>query len=289
LILHSIKPRVWRLHERNFLLNLCEQLAITLYQSKIRRELEKTTQYKSYFLSSISHELRTPMNSVIGYSEMLKNGMAGSLNEHQQRYLGNVISSGKHLLNLINEILDISKIESGAMLVKVEEVALRPLLEEIFSSLETLSVSKHLSMTMELLMDRSNLATDALRLRQILLNLVSNAIKFNRPGGQVRVRVSTQSIHGVPHFRFDVQDTGIGISRHDLAHLFGEFYQVDNSYSRQQEGSGLGLHLTKKLVELLGGSIWVQSEVGVGSIFSFALPVSPTAPHMVSNAQSIEP
>jgi signal transduction histidine kinase len=234
-----------------------------------RREVEAASQAKSRFLASMSHELRTPLNSIIGFSELLQTGVAGTVNEKQGEYLGDVVGSGKHLLSLINDVLDLSKVEAGKLDLHPADVDLRAIVEQVGSVMHPLADAKSIDLSVDVAVDLGTVHHDGGRLRQILLNLVSNAVKFTPDGG--RVTIAARPLGN--DFELAVRDTGIGLSEADLATIFEEFRQIDSAYARTQQGTGLGLALVKRFVELMGGSIAVTSAPGAGSTFAIRLPV----------------
>ena len=233
-------------------------------------DLKRANQAKSEFLAMMSHELRTPLNSIIGFSEILIDGKFGAVNEKQQRYLQNVHQSGRHLLGLINDLLDLSKIEAGRLEVVRQACAPRAAIAEAVGTLQPLANAKGLRMSD----DRSSAAlppviADAARLKQVLYNLISNAIKFTAADGHVDVTGTMSPRSGF--IRFAVRDTGTGIAQQDLERLFTPFTQLSNA--KERGGTGLGLSLTKQLVALMGGHIGVESTLGVGSTFFVDLPI----------------
>jgi PAS domain S-box-containing protein len=247
---------------------------------RARDTAEAANQTKSEFLAKMSHELRTPLNSIIGFSQLLEEESFGPLNDRQRRYVGNVLTSGRQLLELINDILDLSKVEAGRMELSLAAVALVPLLHEAIALVEPLAVQSRLHLSLEIEEPLPAVLVDASRLRQVLYNLLGNAIKFTGPGGRVTLRAAwtkTRSRAGARMIRITVQDTGVGIRPDDLERIFREFEQVDSDPTRNQQGTGLGLALSRRLVELHGGRIWAESEVGLGSSFHVELPVSPEA------------
>ncbi|MDD3245285.1 MAG: response regulator [Methanosarcina sp.] len=239
-----------------------------LLQAKLEAEVASCT--KSEFLANMSHELRTPLNSIIGFSDILLERFFGELNEKQLRYVNNISSSGKHLLGLINDILDLSKVEAGKMELHYSEFSIGSVFEEVKTTLSPLAKVKSLEMDFNVESDFADLQADRGRLTQILYNLVSNAIKFSLEGGKVSVQCKQS---GNLAF-FSVMDTGIGISSEDHKKLFQPFTQIDASLSRQYCGTGLGLSLVKKLVNLHQGDIWVESELEKGSTFMFTIPLT---------------
>ncbi|MFQ5840312.1 MAG: response regulator, partial [Candidatus Methylomirabilales bacterium] len=244
-------------------------------EEKIRertQELEIANRHKSEFLATMSHELRTPLNAVIGFSELLQDGLTGPLTSKQDRYVGNIHQSGKHLLQLINDILDLSKVEAGKMEICWESIDLAEVLREVQSSLEPQVLEKDLTLRLVLDPALPRVYGDRKMLIQILYNLLSNAIKFTPNRG--RVEVAARLVPSALEVR--VADTGIGIPPEKVDEIFEPFRQVDRFLSRQYQGTGLGLALTKRLVELHGGRIWVESTPDKGSVFFFTVPAVQT-------------
>jgi PAS domain S-box-containing protein len=241
---------------------------------RAREAAEAANRTKSQFLANMSHELRTPLNAIIGFSELLEDQAYGDLNERQHKYVTNILSSGRHLLQLVNDILDLAKVEAGRLTVEASEFTVGTALDDMQRIVEPLALAKRIALTVECGVDLPRLTADRPKVKQILYNLVSNAIKFTPEGGRVDVAAREQA-EGIV---ISVADTGIGIAKEDLERVFLEFEQLDSSYARQQEGTGLGLALTRRLVELHGGRIWVESEIGRGSTFSFVLPLTPGRP-----------
>lgn len=243
--------------------------------SKARDIAEDASKKKSQFLANMSHELRTPLNAVIGFSDMLGRGLGGSLNEKQLGYVEHISTSGRHLLAMVNDILDISKAEAGRIELVLQYVDLEPFIQQLKELISFSAEKSAVQVEFDIQPGLAGLVVDPDRLKQIMLNLISNAIKFNHVGGKVYVFMTRS-----PDNRWvlcEIQDTGIGIPQSKLGQLFNEFYQVDSSNARRYEGTGLGLALTKRLVELHHGSIGVESQENVGSIFTFKLPVNPYA------------
>jgi signal transduction histidine kinase/CheY-like chemotaxis protein len=233
------------------------------------KQLQEASQAKSEFLANMSHELRTPLNSIIGFSEILQEKTFGDLNERQKRYVSNIHTSGKHLLGLINDILDLSKVEAGKIELNYEEFPLKEMLSECQTLVNTMASKKNISLGFKVADGLSTINADPTKFKQIMYNFLSNAIKFTPDGGTVNVAAKPEN--GM--VQVSVKDTGIGIAKGHQDMIFEEFYQVDSSYSKQYKGTGLGLPLTKKLVELHGGEIWVESEPEKGSTFSFSMPL----------------
>ena len=232
-----------------------------------RRQLALASQNKSAFLANMSHELRTPLNAIIGFSEVLLQGIFGQINDKQREYLSDVLSSGKHLLSLINDILDLSKVEAGRMELELSKFSLPAALESCLTLLRERALRSGITLQANMPDDLPPISADERKVRQVLLNLLTNAVKFTPDGGSVGV---TAQLEG-GDVRVSVRDSGIGIAAEDQAKVFEEFRQVGREHSR--EGTGLGLTLTKRFVELHGGRIWVESTLGKGSTFSFTLPL----------------
>jgi PAS domain S-box-containing protein len=232
-------------------------------------ELEQASALKTQFLANMSHEFRTPLNAMLGYTSMLLQGVAGPVDGGIKRQLGRIESNGRHLLTIINEILDISRIEAGRMPLQVSRVSMPELVAEVRAELEPIIMRSKLSVTVDIPKDVKPIVTDRQKVKQILLNLLSNALKFTHQGGvaitarsQVRDRTMTLS----------VTDSGIGIAPADQDKIFEDFRQLDNSPTRAYGGTGLGLSICRRLAQMIGGRITVQSEVGVGSTFTLTLP-----------------
>jgi signal transduction histidine kinase len=231
-------------------------------------QLELASQHKSQFLANMSHELRTPLNAILGYAELLVDGIYGDLAEKPRGVLERVQQNGKHLLGLINDVLDLSKIEAGQLALTMEDYVVPALVDSILSATDSLARAKGLTLQASVAPNLPPGLGDARRLSQVLLNLVGNAIKFTDRGG---VRIEAVAANG--RFRIAVADTGPGIADDDQKRIFDEFKQVDNTSTRNKGGSGLGLTISKRIVELHGGEISVTSELGVGSTFTIDLPV----------------
>jgi len=253
-----------------------EQALINTKLEQTNLQLERANLHKSQFLANMSHELRTPLNAIIGFSEVLQDQGFGELNDRQARYVANILSSGRHLLNLVNDVLDLSKVEAGKMELHWEEFSCQSAIYEVHSQLSTLAEQKNLQLHVEIGDGLDRIMADRARYRQILFNLLSNAIKFTPQNGNITIRAGLKrgekpecSWQAV----FAIADTGIGISAENLEKVFESFRQLDNTYSRQYQGTGLGLALTRKLVEMHGGTIWLESQPGAGSTFSFSIPL----------------
>jgi signal transduction histidine kinase len=256
-------------------------------------ELEHASHMKSEFLATMSHELRTPLNAVIGFSEALKDGLVGDMSEVQREYIGDIFTSGQHLLSLINDILDLSKVEAGMMDLELEPVELAGLLANSLLIVREKAALQRIQLKLECADDFGTLELDLRKTKQIIYNLLANAVKFSAHGGSVTLAVREVSLADVGHIPgdwpthgFDLQpgtrtqflelsvsDTGIGIAEDDMSKLFKAFSQIDSSLARKFEGTGLGLAMVKQLTDLLGGSVAVASRAGSGARFVVWLPL----------------
>jgi signal transduction histidine kinase len=234
------------------------------------RQLEAANRHKSEFLANVSHELRTPLNAIIGFSEVLGERMFGELNEKQAEYTEDILSSGRHLLSLINDILDLSKIEAGRMELEVTTFHLPDAIENALTLIRERASRHGIKLDRAIDDQLGDFTGDERKVKQVLVNLLSNAVKFTPEGGQIKVEASL----GDSAVIVSVSDTGIGIAKEDQEAIFEEFRQVGSNYAHKREGTGLGLALTRKFVELHRGKIWVESEVGRGSKFTFTLPTT---------------
>jgi signal transduction histidine kinase len=264
----------------NLLQTFATQSVLAIQNARLFREIEEKSRqieaanrHKSEFLANMSHELRTPLNAIIGFSEVLGERLFGELNEKQAEYTQDILTSGQHLLSLINEILDLSKVEAGRMELEAASFDL-PLAIDNARTFVRERATKH-GITVDVDIDQrlGDFVGDERKIKQILLNLLSNAVKFTPEGG--RIRIDARQSDGA--VEISVSDTGIGIEPDDLPKIFEEFRQVGSDYAHKTEGTGLGLTLAKKFVELHGGKIWVESEVGKGSTFILTLPITATA------------
>jgi PAS domain S-box-containing protein len=234
-----------------------------------RQRLVLLAQVKGEFLANMSHELRTPLNAIIGFAELMHRGKVGPVSAEHEEYLGDILTSSRHLLHLINDVLDLAKIESGKMEFRPESVNLATLTREVSDILRGLASSRHLQVSAHVDPEVATVIVDPARVKQILYNYLSNAIKFTPAGGQIAIRILPES----PDFvRIDVEDTGVGIAPGDLDKLFVEFQQLDAGSAKEYQGTGLGLALTKKVAEAHGGRVAVRSAPGEGSTFSVILP-----------------
>jgi signal transduction histidine kinase len=232
------------------------------------RQLEVASQHKSQFLANMSHELRTPLNAILGYTELMADGAYGEPSEKMLGVLKRLEANGKHLLGLINDVLDLSKIEAGQLVLELSDYSFEDIAQTVRSTLEPLAADKKLAFKLELAPDLPPGRGDGRRLTQVLINLVGNAIKFTDAG---EVAIKAEANDG--SFHVSVCDTGPGISAADQAKLFQEFQQADNAITRKKGGTGLGLAISKRIIEMHGGKIWVESQVGQGSTFAFTLPI----------------
>lgn len=233
------------------------------------RHVQEANRLKSEFLANMSHELRTPLNAIIGFSELMHDQKVGPVSEQHKEYLGHILTSSKHLLRLINDVLDLTKVEAGKIDLHPEPVDLAMLVAEVRDILDTLAAKKHIQIEVQVMPEIRPIVLDPAKLKQVLYNYLSNALKFTPDGGGVKISVGPED---QSHFRLEVTDTGIGIKHEDLGRLFVEFQQLDASAAKQYQGTGLGLALTKRIVEIQGGTVGVRSAPGQGSSFFAILP-----------------
>jgi two-component system CheB/CheR fusion protein len=237
---------------------------------KLAVELKRTTRAKSEFLANMSHELRTPLNSINGFSEILSDETFGPLNEKQKKYVNNILTSGKHLLLLINQILDMAKVESGKMKLALSSLPMKSLLNEISLLVEDMVSKKKIEMLLEIAEDLPDIEGDELKVKEIIYNLLSNAVKFTPEGGKIGMRAKKVD----SKIEIEIWDTGVGIAPENINKIFEGFFRVDTPYSRLTEGTGLGLPLSKKLVEFHGGDFSVESGgLNKGTGVKFTLPI----------------
>jgi signal transduction histidine kinase len=232
------------------------------------RQLAIASQHKSQFLANMSHELRTPLNAILGYTELLLDGLYGKLGEKALGVLDRVQTNGKHLLGLINDVLDLAKIEAGQLTLTVTDYAVGAVVQSVVAATESLAKAKGLELRADVAPAMPLGHGDERRLTQVLLNLVGNAIKFTDTGS-----VTVSAIAREGRFKLAVRDTGPGIAADDQARIFEEFQQVDNSSTRKKGGTGLGLAISRRIVEMHGGTIAGESEVGAGSTFRIDIPI----------------
>jgi signal transduction histidine kinase len=232
------------------------------------QQLEEASQHKSQFLANMSHELRTPLNAILGYTELMTDGAYGEPSEKMMGVLKRLEANGRHLLGLINDVLDLSKIEAGQLVLELSDYSVQDIAQTVRSTLEPLAADKKLAFKFDLSPGLPPGHGDGRRLTQVLINLVGNAIKFTDAG---EVAIKAEAHNG--SFHVSVRDTGPGISAADQTKLFQEFQQADNAITRKKGGTGLGLAISKRIIEMHGGRIWVESQPGQGSTFTFTLPV----------------
>jgi signal transduction histidine kinase len=229
---------------------------------------ERESEFKGRFLAIMSHELRTPLNAILGFTQLLERGVGGELSPTQSKHVSGVARSARHLLALVNDVLDVSRIRAGKLSLRTEAVSLQEAAETARLTVDALAAQRLLSLHVQVAPDVPPVTGDPVRIQQILYNLLSNGIKFTSPGGSVRLDAALDG----PFVRVSVRDTGVGIRREDFGRLFQDFERLETGHSQHADGTGLGLSLTKELVELQGGRIDVESDVGVGSTFSVWLP-----------------
>jgi signal transduction histidine kinase len=270
------RPERFTAADADIFATLAGQIAVALENARLFAEIQATAdrlreldKLKSEFLATISHELRTPLNSVLGYSEIILEGIDGPISEEAEDDVRAIHENGQHLLKLINDVLDLAKIEAGRMTLDVEPVDVPPLLEDVRRTNAGLLAGKPLTLTLDLPSDLPPVEADRLRLQQVLNNLISNAVKFT-PRGEITVRAWRDN----GHVAIAIADTGIGIAPDDMPTIFEKFRQLDGSYTRRATGTGLGLAITNHLVQMHGGAIDVQSAPGLGTTFTVRLPVA---------------
>ena len=245
------------------MVELCERL------ERATVALEQASGLKAQFLANMSHEFRTPLNAMLGYTSMLLQGVAGPVDASVMRQLGRIESNGRHLLTIINEILDVSRIEAGRMPLEVSTFNVPDLIADVRAELEPAILRAKLSVTIDLSAGLRPIRTDRGKVRQIVLNLLSNAVKFTHEGG---VTIRARRVPAEHAVQLSVADTGIGIALPDQERIFDDFRQLDNSSTRAYGGTGLGLAIARRLAHMLGGRIIVESCVGAGSVFTLMLP-----------------
>lgn len=267
------------LRQYDDLRSLAEQLRANSEEIALKnQQLEEASRMKSEFLANMSHELRTPLNAIIGFSEVLKDGLMGTLSQQQNDYINDIFSSGIHLLALINDILDLSKVEAGKMTLELEFLDPAALIQSSLQVVREKAMAHHLTLTADVADDMGNIWLDERKVKQILYNLLSNAVKFTPEGGMVHVTARCVGGDALPDGDFEhcleisVRDTGIGISVEDQKRLFTPFTQIDSTLARRYEGTGLGLSMVKRLTELHGGAVSLQSTPEAGSTFTIWLP-----------------
>jgi signal transduction histidine kinase len=257
------------------------QSALAIQNARLFREIEEksrelatASRHKSEFLANMSHELRTPLNAIIGFSEVLAEKMFGEINDKQAEYLSDILESGRHLLSLINDILDLSKIEAGRMELEPADFNLPDAIENTLTLVRERAHRRGITLARTVDECLGMVRADERKVKQVLLNLLSNALKFTPEGGRIDVRAEAKG----DGTEISVTDTGVGIAPEDQAAVFEEFRQV-GAAAKKIEGTGLGLAISRKFIELHGGKIWVRSEVGAGSTFTFTLPLTTDQRH----------
>ncbi len=286
LYVHGLSAHTFREEDNQLLSALADQAAIAIEQARHTEELERrvkertqelqtanlqleaASRHKSQFLASMSHELRTPLNAILGYTELIFDKIYGEVPEKIRDVLERVLKSGRHLLGLINDVLDLSKIEAGELTLSLDDYSMKDVVQTVFTGVESLAAEKKLALKVSVAPDLSRGSGDERRIAQVLLNLVGNAIKFTEVG---EVKVQARASDGA--FLVSVSDTGPGIALGDQQKIFEEFQQVDDSATKKKSGTGLGLAIAKRIIKMHGGHIWVESIPGQGSTFWFTLPV----------------
>ena len=259
-----------QLDEQNEKLHIQAEQLIQQQQELVEknREIERANQMKSEFLASMSHELRTPLNAVIGFSELMLDGITGDINNEQRECLNDILNSGQHLLELINDVLDLSKVEVGKMEFKLVELDISDVINEAVQTVKSLLDQKEHTVNIGIEEGISHIYADKSRLRQVLLNLLGNATKFTPQGGNIDVAATTKDGMCL----IGVKDNGIGIKKEDQVKIFEVFTQAETIQDETPKGTGLGLTLTRQFINAMKGKIWVESEYGEGSTFFFTIP-----------------
>jgi signal transduction histidine kinase len=252
--------------------------------AEMEKQLKEADKLKNEFIATISHELRTPLNSIIGFAKLLLNQKLGPLNEVQHTDLSVIYSSAQHLLSLVNDILDLSKIEAGKMRLDREWFSVEEIIVGVIASMYILIEGKPIELREEIEPNLPQVYVDLCRIRQVVLNILSNAAKFT-DAGSITMQVHRLNGDGREFVAFRIKDTGIGIAPEDMDKVFEAFRQIDSSIARRAEGTGLGMPISRYLVELHGGELWVESQVGQGSTFYFTIPVEP--PEIADTAETV--
>jgi len=243
-------------------------------------DLEKLNKVKSDFVSIVSHELRTPLTSIIGYVALVRDGEAGDLNGQQKDFLNIVIEESERFHRLINDLLDLAKIEQKKMIFIMKKFCIVKLLNDFINETAFLAKDKGIKLELEIVGEIPPVVADIDKIKQVLTNLVTNAMKFTNPGGKVVLKAHVERVDGVDYAQIDVIDSGIGMSKEDIPKIFNKFHQIDMKANRKAAGTGLGLTITKSLVEAHQGKIWVSSRLGKGSTFSFMIPMDLEEKHV---------
>ncbi|UCF00917.1 MAG: GAF domain-containing protein [Deltaproteobacteria bacterium] len=275
LVVRRRAPGEFQKETVDLLQTFATQSALAIQNARLFREIEAkgieleiASKHKSEFLANMSHELRTPLNAILGYTELILDNIYGDVPENIQEVLDRVEKNGRHLLGLINDVLDLSKIEAGQLILSLDDYSMKEVVHTVFTSVESLAAEKNLELKVSVSPEVAQGRGDQQRISQVFLNLVGNAIKFTEEG-EVRIEATASN----NNFVVSVSDTGPGLSEADKEMIFEEFHQVDGSSTRKKGGTGLGLSIAKKIVEMHGGRIWVESTEGEGSTFWFTLPV----------------
>jgi len=272
--LDSLTPGAYTERDLELVDPVAQQLALSIENAQLFREIEDkgrqieiASEHKSQFLANMSHELRTPLNAILGYTALILDGIYGEVPGKIRDVLERLDKNGRHLLGLINDVLDLSKIEAGLLTLSVAEYAIAEVVQAVLAEVESLAAEKNLALRLDAPAGLPRGEGDPIRIHQVLLNLVGNAIKFTETG---EVRVEVAAADGA--FRIAVADTGPGIAEDEQKRIFEEFYQADGSSTRKKGGTGLGLSIAKRIIELHGGRIWVESSPGAGAVFRIELP-----------------
>jgi PAS domain S-box-containing protein len=274
---HTVKARKFTIDEMQFLETVSNVLGEATKRRQAERDLirakeeaERANSAKTDFLMTMSHELRTPLNAVIGFSHILKQKNFGELNEKQEHYVNNILNGGNNLLKIINQILDVIKLEVGTLKLSIERVFLHGVVDDVLGCINETAAKKNIVIEKELDPELDFIEADREKLAMVLLNLLENAMKFSKPeGGTIKIKMKKEGDMA----RFSISDTGIGIKEEDMGKLFQKFVQIDSGTSRKYGGTGIGLAISKQFVELHGGTISAESKFGAGSTFTFSLPV----------------